>query len=271
MKTLKDHTIFYDAACPMCNLYTRAFVQSGMLDENGRGTYQCLPAPLEPLINKEKAVNEIALVNKKTGQVHYGIDSMFLVIGHSIPELRPLFRWKPFHWFAARVYKFISYNRRQIIPAQHDAVGEAPAFNRKYRGIYLVFTWLVTAFILHRYSSLLQSLVGGSGFYSEFLICGGQMVWQGLIIYFINPGKTWDYLGNMMTISFAGAVLLIPMLIASSFIMLPAHYYAGYFLLVAGCMFLEHTRRMKILSLTWKLSATWVLYRVIILLIILYV
>lgn len=271
MKTLKDHTIFYDAACPMCNLYTKAFVKSGMLDENGRGTYQCLPEHLEPLIDREKAVNEIALVNKKNGQVFYGIDSMFLVIGNSLPELRPLFRWKPFHWFAARVYKFISYNRRQIIPAQHDAVGEAPAFNIKYRSFYLVFTWLVTAFVLNRYSIFLQPLLGQSGFYREFLICGGQMVWQGVLIRLISPQQTWNYLGNMMTVSFAGALLLIPLILAAPFMNIPAYCYAGYFFVVAGCMLLEHVRRMKLLGISWKMSATWILYRVLILLIILYV
>jgi predicted DCC family thiol-disulfide oxidoreductase YuxK len=40
MKTLKDHTLLYDATCPMCRLYTRAFVSSGMLDQEGRAPYQ---------------------------------------------------------------------------------------------------------------------------------------------------------------------------------------------------------------------------------------
>ncbi len=35
MKTLHNHVIFYDADCPMCNLYTNAFVKTGMLDSNG--------------------------------------------------------------------------------------------------------------------------------------------------------------------------------------------------------------------------------------------
>ena len=36
METLRDHTIIYDDECPMCNIYTRAFVKHGLLDKKGR-------------------------------------------------------------------------------------------------------------------------------------------------------------------------------------------------------------------------------------------
>ena len=115
MKTLKDHTIFYDAVCPMCNAYTNAFVRSGMLDREGRGTYQQLPAAYAGKIDLQRAVNEIALINRQTGEVHYGIDSMFLVIGHSFPFLQPFFRNRLCAWLANKIYRFISYNRRVIM------------------------------------------------------------------------------------------------------------------------------------------------------------
>jgi predicted DCC family thiol-disulfide oxidoreductase YuxK len=38
MKTLHNHIILYDAECPMCNLYTSAFVRNGLLDN--REAYQ---------------------------------------------------------------------------------------------------------------------------------------------------------------------------------------------------------------------------------------
>jgi len=40
MKTLKNHMILFDAECPMCRVYTHAFVKTGMLDHNGRSSYQ---------------------------------------------------------------------------------------------------------------------------------------------------------------------------------------------------------------------------------------
>jgi predicted DCC family thiol-disulfide oxidoreductase YuxK len=36
MKTLENHTLFYDKDCPMCNIYTARFIKTKMLDANGR-------------------------------------------------------------------------------------------------------------------------------------------------------------------------------------------------------------------------------------------
>ena len=63
MKTLKDHVILYDAECPMCKVYTHAFTTSGMLDKTGRAPYQQIPESACPVVDRQRAVNEIALVN----------------------------------------------------------------------------------------------------------------------------------------------------------------------------------------------------------------
>jgi hypothetical protein len=76
MANLSDHLILYDAECPMCRSYTRAFVKTGMLDNNGRAAYQQEQAVQAcPMVNLQRAVNEIALVNRQTGEVTYGIES----------------------------------------------------------------------------------------------------------------------------------------------------------------------------------------------------
>ena len=97
------------------------------------------------------------------------------------------------------------------------------------------------------------------------IVCGGQVIFQGVIISLINNKQKWNYLGNMMTISFAGALLLLPMLIISMYLSLPQVVYAAYFMLVAGLMLLEHIRRTKLLGLDNKMTIGWVLYRIIIL------
>ena len=92
MKTLDDHVIIYDDECPMCNLYTRAFVQTKMLDENGRQAYSVMDIELQALLDQQKACNEIALVDTNTRSVLYGIDSLFHVLAHSFPFMKPIFR-----------------------------------------------------------------------------------------------------------------------------------------------------------------------------------
>lgn len=72
----------------------------------------------------------------------------------------------------------------------------------------------------------------------------------------------------MMTISLAGGLLLLPMLLVQSLVIWPTLVYVLYFLLIAGLMFLEHLRRSSVLNLGLTLSATWALYRIAILVLI---
>jgi predicted DCC family thiol-disulfide oxidoreductase YuxK len=271
MKTLKNHTILYDAECPMCNLYTKAFVQTGLLGNNGRAPYQQLQPQTCPRVNRQRAVNEIALIDNQTGEVTYGIKSLFKILGNAMPVFKPLFGFAPFIWLMSKVYAFISYNRRVIIPTTGNGFALQPTFKLRYRIAYLIFTWAVTSYILTHYAILLGGIMPVGNLYREFLICGGQVFFQGVIISLVAADKGWDYLGNMMTISFAGSLLLLPVVLLGNVPVQHPVIYAGYFMLVAGLMFLEHIRRSKILNLGWVMTITWAIYRAAILAAILFI
>lgn len=265
MKTLHHHIILFDEECPMCMGYTQLFVKTGMLDQQGRVSYQKMPAEVCPIVDRQRAVNEIALVNIQNGEVTYGIKSLFKVIGYSMPVFKSLFNFAPFVWLMEKLYAFISYNRKVVIPAAIKTPGLQPDFKLTYRIAYLLFTWLVTAYILTHYAVLLTDFAPLGGEYREYLICGGQIAFQGLIILYYRKEKFWDYLGNMMTISCAGALLLLIGLVVANVTSLPSIYYLLYFMMVAGLMLLEHLRRSKLLQLGFLLSITWVLYRLMVL------
>jgi predicted DCC family thiol-disulfide oxidoreductase YuxK len=196
MKTLAGYTILYDAECPMCSLYSRAFIATGMLDKQGRVPYQQIPEVACPLVDRQRAVNEIALVNIQTGEVKYGINSLFKIIGNAFPVFGPLFNFKPFVWLMSKVYAFISYNRRVIIPAKANEAGLQPTFNLYYRLAYLLFTSISIGFVLTHYATHLTGLVPLGGPYREYMICSGQVLFQGIIISLYRPAKRWEYLGN---------------------------------------------------------------------------
>ncbi|TSD64050.1 DUF393 domain-containing protein [Inquilinus sp. KBS0705] len=271
MATLNNHLILFDAECPMCKLYTSAFVHTGLLNKDGRAPYQQLTPDACPMVDRQRAVNEIALINQETGEVSYGINSLFKVIGAAMPWFKPLFEFAPFVWFMTKVYAFISYNRRVIIPTATDTYQYQPEFKLKYRLAYLIFTWAITSVVLTRYAVLLGGIMPVGNLYREFLICGGQVFFQGGIISMFNKSKRWEYVGNMMTISFAGALLLLPVVLLAGVIGQYPVVYASYFMLVAGLMFLEHIRRSKLLHIGWALTISWASYRVIILLAIIYI
>lgn len=268
MATLSDHLILYDAECPMCRLYTKAFVSSGMLGKEGRAPYQQQEALRScPRVDLQRAVNEIALVNKKTGEVTYGVQSLMTILGNSWPVLKPLFAYNPFVTAMKKLYAFISYNRRVIIPAPAGSHSFAvqPAFRKEYRILFLLLTWCLTAGILSAYTPLLNGIVPASNFYREWAVCGGQILFQSLIVGAFYPGKRWDYLGNMMTVSLAGALLLLPAFLLTSWIPDNPSLYTFYFLAIVGLMFLEHIRRVKRLGMNALPTISWVLYRLIVL------
>ena len=271
MKTLENHIVLFDSECPMCNAYTQAFVATGMLGENGRAAYQEKLDNVCPVIDKQRAVNEIALVDMQSGEVTYGIKSLFKIIGNACPVFKPLFSFKPFVWIMSKVYAFISYNRRVIIPAGETGNNFAfqPTFKKHYRIAYLLFTWFCTGYILTAYAQLLSGIVPIGHALREYFICGGQIVFQGIVISLFKKEKRWDYLGNMMTISFAGSLLLAVMLGVNHWFKISAPVAVLYFMAIAGLMFIEHIRRTKLLNLGWTLTITWALYRVMLLIVIL--
>ena len=143
-----------------------------------------------------------------------------------------------------------------------------PSFNARYRLAFIIFSLLTTAFILNNYSSNL-SFLPSTTMARELTICGGQIIWQLSLVLVLNRSKAWDYIGNLMTISLAGALALsLIQLLPSWSEYTDNMIFGGLFMLVVGLMFLEHIRRTSILGLSWIMTASWVMYRLIILLII---
>lgn len=267
MKTLKNHTLIYDNECPMCNIYSKGFIKSGMLDESGREAFTELSFKNRNLIDFNWAKNEIALVDHDKNKVIYGLDSLLLIIGSSFPTLEKIARIKPLYWFFKKLYSFVSYNRKQIIPSKKDHTEEAcvPDFNLKYRMAYITFVVIFSAFILSLFSTKL-GLGLSQNFWRELAICVGQIVWQTIFLKTYLKDKIWNYLGNMMTVSLIGTLFLIPVL----FLNLDSVFSMIYFGIVVFIMFLEHLRRCRILQFNFMPTLSWVIYRVLILIVLHY-
>lgn len=272
MKTLKHHTLIYDDQCPLCVAYTGAFINSGMLDEKGRTRYEEGQPKYAGALDMQKARNEIALVDTQSGHVYYGIDSLVKVLGSRFPWVAAIAGTRPVKFILLKLYKFISFNRKVIAPSKTYLQQQCvPAFNLPYRLLYILLTALFTSAVLFRYSFLLTGLIPASNVLREFLICFGQLVFQSLLLWGARAGKrVWfDYLGNMMTVSLIGALLLLPALMVHAFFVLPSLCYAAYFMTVVAFMFYLHFRRVGYIGAPWWLSATWALYRCLVLWIIL--
>ncbi|REC46610.1 DCC1-like thiol-disulfide oxidoreductase family protein [Chryseobacterium pennipullorum] len=258
MKTLKNHTLLYDNECPMCAMYSKGFTKWGMLDENGREAFTEISIKNKSLVDFHRAKNEIALVNHTTHEVAYGLDSLLLIIGNSFPLSEKIARIPPLYWLFKKLYSFISYNRKQIIPSKKDQTEQScvPDFNLKYRIGYIAFVAFFSAYILSLFSTKLAPNLS-SNFFRELAVCLGQILWQTIFLKAYLKDKIWDYIGNMMTVSFIGTLLLLPALMTD----FTSAFYMMYFGAVVFIMFLEHVRRCKILKLNWIPTVSWMLFR----------
>ncbi len=268
MRTLEKHVIIYDDACPLCNVYTEAFVKTRMLDANGRQAYTCMPSETAVLLDEDRAHDEIALVDVQSGTVTYGVDSLFKIIGHRFPICRHLFDLTPFRWLARIAYAFVSYNRKVIIPGHtFEAPGTCtPTFHPGYRLAYIGLAWVVSAWVLTAFAGLLVPLVPASNFGREFAVCGAQLLFQGVLVGALRKDRLIHYLGNMMTVSLAGSLLLIPaLLLHGTGIELSPLLYAGWFTVVVSLMLIEHFRRTNLLGVSAAATIGWVAYRLIVL------
>lgn len=260
MKTLNNHTLIYDSECPMCNLYSKGFIAAGMLDQQGREAFTELGIETRKAIDFNRAKNEIALVNHDKNRVTYGLDSLLLIIGNSFPMLEKIARLKPLYLLFRKFYSFVSYNRKQIIPSKNNQGAEAcnPDFNLKYRLTYIVFVAVLSGSILSLFS---EKLGLSRNFFREAGICIGQILWQTVFLKVYLKEKLWDYLGNMMTVSLIGSILLIP----GVFLNLNTILAFIYFGTVVTVMFLEHIRRCRILGLNLLPTLSWTLFRLTVL------
>jgi predicted DCC family thiol-disulfide oxidoreductase YuxK len=269
MKPLEDHVLLYDGDCPMCRMYSHAFVKVDMLEKDGIVSYCEMNQELKSIVDINRAQNEIALVDAKNHTVTYGIDSWLKIFTNRFQRAKPLFEFKPLYWLVKQFYFFISYNRKVIAPGKEffKAGSCYPDYNVKWRWIYIFVTSVFVSFTLNRYFNLIAIYRAAHiQFGAEWLIAIGQLAFQSTFVLFSRKDRMLHYFGHLMTISMTGALLLIPAIILRNiFPTIPENIYIGYFAIPVSIMLWQHVRRVKMLELPFYLTITWILYRVILL------
>lgn len=270
MKTLENQTLLFDEDCPLCQVYTTGFIKAGMLDENGKKPFSNLSEDEKNYIDIKRASNEIALVDNKNKTVIYGIDSLLKVIGNSFPWMERIRRIRPVKFLLKKLYSFISYNRKVIIPNKktEKTIQCVPSFNYKYRILYIAFAILMTALTLYNFSELITDLPKGN-FSIALILALGQILFQSVFLIKFDKKVILNYAGNLMTVSLFGSLLLTPILILHQFLNIPEIMIIGWFETTVLIMFLEHFRRIKLLKLPNYLCYTWVLFPLFFLILIL--
>lgn len=132
-----------------------------------------------------------------------------------------------------------------------------------YYWIYIIIATLVSSITLFYLAKAIPELIPDDNLTKETLMCSGQILWQGMILLVFIKKNVTRYLYQMITVSLLGSLALIPLIIWHEQTLLTLETRVGFFFIVVFCMILDHFRRVKKLELPFYLTATWVLYRIL--------
>lgn len=197
MQTLENKVIVYDDSCPMCQAYTAGFVKAGWLKER-RGFANVSPELLAK-IDFDRARHEIPLLDTKTGEVTYGLNALFLIIGERMPIFKPLFRSRWFRPLLYPLYQIITYNRRIIAGsgAPKSGCDCAPDVNLFYRWLYISIA--VLGGVLLSFPFWVSGGMAGNAFIITHLV---------LLLGAIFVPKKLDFIGHWATVFLATSFVL---------------------------------------------------------------
>lgn len=214
--------IIYDDTCPMCAAYTNAFVNTGLLQKEGRKHFTEIAPELLALVDIKRCVNEIPVVDYSTRQVWYGIEAILEILSQKMPLVKKIGNLPTVNWCLHKLYNFISYNRRVIVANQQPptAFDCTPDFNLRYRIYFMAFflalnTWLL--FPLHHYV-FGNSVLSGSSIQ--------QLQWGHLFIVAINIllalklGKKAgiEFLGQVNMLALITLLLSVPLILINKYL-----------------------------------------------------
>lgn len=260
MNDLKNKAILYDDDCPMCAWYTGAFVNAGVLEENNRVPWTQMDGAVKQQVDKDRSRNEIALVDKATGETTYGIDSMFILVGSAFPLLKPILKIGVFRFAMRQLYKLITYNRR-MMAGKVSSLGEKgcnPDFNLAWRLVYIVLALVVGSFaMLGAGNTFLPDHPAGLELLQIAFTGWGIMGVATLILPF---RKRMDYLGNLATLLLIGSAILLPALVIQA---IAGQVLPGLTPLAAGIahtvMIVSHEKRAQQFGIRGFWSTVWII------------
>jgi len=270
MKTITEQVLIYDKDCPFCNWYTGAFIRSGFLSENGRLPYTTAIEDPSLSFDRELSRNKIALVDRQTGRVLYGVDSLLSVLGNRFQWIRKAGALPGIHFFLRGFYSFVSYNRKVIAPSDCVAnCGCAPSSSIPWRLTFIVFCGLVVNIATGLYfSQQLERWFIGNAVYTDLILFSSQFLFQYLVFRLLKQPNFSDYAGNLAFVSLLGGLLLVffhfglNVLSAAGMnveLLQPLCYGIVYMFMLH-----EHARRLKLLHLTKWLTVSWIIFRLLI-------
>lgn len=267
MIPMNQHLLLYDQDCPLCRWYTECFVKMGWIDASVRTSYQEANWQDMPEVNQQQARNKIALYHRMERKTFYGIDAMAEILKRPFPWIERCMQWPFFYRILDAAYKFISFNRKIIVPVSCSNSGCSPTRSWFWRLMFVLFAGLQVAILVGWYfSTHLSAFYTGPALWGDAAYFSGQVLFQYLACKLLHESNYYEYLGHLAMVSLSGAWILTGFglflnLLASigiSIVLFQPFLYGVVFTI----MFFDHRGRLLLSGLDTRLTWSWLLYRI---------
>lgn len=263
-------SLLYDEDCPLCRWYTGKFVQYGFLTPQGRVSFTKHIRDFKGVVDPDLAQTKIACVNNDTKEVTYGVDSLLLILSQRFKIIGMIGKFKPVNYLLQLLYLLVSYNRKIVAPGPKQVVDCAcePSKSVFWRFIFIALISWFTYLIVHWYFSSFLTLFLVKNPVNDFALLTLQLLFQTSFFLLFRQKNLYDYLGHLAFTSFLGGLILLGfgLLIQTvGLIGTDIHFLAAVCFGITICfLFFEHKRRIHLKNWDYKLSLTWIVFRILI-------
>jgi len=198
--------LIYDADCPACEAYTKGFVKLGLLSAEARQSNRaCHDQRIIDRLDPERMRHELPLVDLEGPEVRYGVDALLTVVGFRFPGFTRFVQRTFLYGWAKKLYAFISYNRRVVLPTEPERwqlLDFAPRFHMGYRLLLIALLFSIVG--------LIHWLAVGAFGVTTLLPLAGVLLAGGIAVHQAATTDRlphWlDYVGHVGVSIVAGAI-----------------------------------------------------------------
>lgn len=143
--------------------------------------------------------------------------------------------------------------------------------NRCLKYSYLLSCIAMSTFALSSFATIIQKYLAiHHAFWMETIMVVGQIGFQWIFMPALLWFDRFRYMTIALSVSMAGSLMLLPLIVYHWYLPVIPIYALGYFAMVVTTMFVLHHRLIETRFFPSHLSLTWILYRALLLVFLIY-
>jgi len=244
MTIMSNYIIIFDDQCGICNTGANVFTKLGVLKNEGvLPLSELTDSELTCHVDPQKSCDEMAIVNKQTNEIHYGVDAYGMLIAEKYPKLSKIVHNSSFKSLLKPVYAFVASNRRIIAPINTQNASCDPTLKKGYRAMLMMLMVIFSVVVTFQKGEILKH-TELFGFLNGFKLLQVTVVGWVVTAFLYRKNDKWDYWGHLSII--AGSAIFIQSLALIGYHYLPhVAWVIGSMVLSDLLMMVMHYRRIK--------------------------